>query len=202
MEETTNKGTGKQNSSKVLYWLQIWHISMLLMIPIFYVIFCSYSESQDQWRFRMDLVIRVLATAYGVSLVIFSIVYGIGTPSPDIFIKIYRKLAQNKLFLILSNVTLVIVTLLLFFQILMYRQVEFTCNVDSNLYIENTYLGDLEAKKPKKYRLLVGSRDITSEAKQNKSIATSNSITVPFWADMPLQVSIDMLIPSQDLQAR
>jgi hypothetical protein len=166
--------------------LQIWHLTLLIAIPLLYAVFKLWSEPNDPWRTRFFLVITVVGSIWASLLLIITIIKGPQVNVVATVINAYRELLNKLPFLIISNLILSLVTGLLVWQLLMYRQVEFVSNQSGYIYLEegigpNYRLGPIEQDKPVFYRLRTGLRRMVLKSAYEEVLYSSAENVEPFW---------------------
>lgn len=188
--------------------LQIWHLTLLIAVPLLYAVFTFWSEPNDPWRTRFTFVITILASVWTSLLIILTIIHGPQVDGRFTIFKFYRELMTKLHFLIPVNLILSFVTGLLVWQFLMYRQVEFVTNKDGYIYLEedigpNYRLGPIEHDKPVFYRLRTGLRRIVLKSQYDDVLDSSLKNIEPVWQkseDIKIIMKVDTKEPDEVLR--
>lgn len=155
----------KPEQASALNFMQIWHLACLGIIPILYAVFRINSEPHDLWRHYLDDGTLAVGAVWAAAAILQAIVYGQQDGLKPI-LKTYRKWLFRLGFLGPTNVLLSVLTFVLLYQVLMYRQVEFIVHGDTvELCLNDTpdtpvTLGLIKNLEPIRFRLHIGDRHL------------------------------------------
>jgi hypothetical protein len=173
----------------VIKVLQIWHLIFLALLIVLYNIFRNNSEPYDYWRRDVDIAFAIGLSVWVALLACYTIVDGIKEHAVGKIFQLYRRQLTKPSFLLISNVIVTAVVAGLFWQLLLYRQVEFLVNKDVYLYV-NDRPGQIERirlikkDEPIKYRLGVGRRYLVFKTPAEDELIASESLSVtPIWSN-------------------
>jgi hypothetical protein len=179
--------------------LQLWHLILLFLVPVFYAILKLNSESHDSVTRFLGTALIVFGSIWSAYIVVMTVRYGNNENIFNSVLSEYRRQLSKYSFLIISNTVLTLAAVFLLYQLFFFRQVEFTSNADVRVMLVDTpgkfaFLGIVKEKQPIKYRLMVGTRQLNCMKLTDDIVVASEKIEVPvFWSDrkVPL-VKIDV----------
>jgi hypothetical protein len=164
--------------------LQIWHLSMLALVPLMFVIFRMVSEPYDASRALVEnLVLIGGGILSGYTLLFFVITGKPDHALPSLF-GLYRNSLSRVSFLIVSNILLTSVFLLLIHQLVFFRQVEFLSPTDVELYLGDDIgkperLGFVRSLTPTYLRLPLGQHLLAVKDVATQQWIESQTLKVP-----------------------
>lgn len=174
--------------------LKYLHFTFLVIIAIFYSLFQINSEPHDLIRTRFDNLIIVLSSIWAVVALILTIFKRTSKNQKESIVIYYRHLLNNKYYLSISNIILTILTIFLFFQLLIYRQYGFYTDKDVSIYLydktsEVNFVGFIHANEIKKFRLHIGKRKIVfKDILKNEAIHATTINVKPIWKNIKLNI--------------
>jgi hypothetical protein len=164
--------------------LQIWHLSMLALVPLLFSIFRMVSEPYDPSRALVENLVLIGGGILSVYTLLFFIITGKSDDAlPNLF-RLYRSSLARVSFLIVSNILLTFVFTLLIHQLVFFRQVEFLSPTDVELYLGDEIgkpkrLGFVRARTPAYLRLSVGQHLLSVKDVATQQWVESQSLKVP-----------------------
>ena len=164
--------------------LQIWHLSLLGLVPVLFAVFQLVSEPYDPTRVLVENLTFIGSGVLVSYTLIFFILTGRKDDAlPNLF-KIYRQALCHIPFLAISNAVLTILLLNLSHQLTFYRQVEFLSSKDVEIFLNDVpgkreRLGFIRAKNPTYFRLLIGEHLIGVSDLEEQRVAETILLDVP-----------------------
>lgn len=181
----------------ILFWkpkLQVWHLAGLFLVPVLYAILKLNSEPQDSVAQQLGSALFIFAIIWGAYVVVMTVRHGDRDAVLKNLFSEYRRQLGHMPFLIVANVILTVLAGFLVYQLIFFRQVEFTFPTEVELMLNDTVghpqvLGIIKENQPTKYRLRVGERLLAYKQVKNGRLIALKPLRVPFvWSkdELPL----------------
>lgn len=177
-------------SSNALRIYQIWHLSMLAILPFLFTIFRMVSEPYDPSRALIENLVLIGGSMLTAYTLVFIVVTGKSEGAlPNLFM-LYRNALTRGAFIIVSNIILTTLIILLIHQLTFYRQVEFLSPTDVEIYLgdeigEPVRLGFVRARTPAYFRMSIGSHMISFKEVSTQQFVEAQLLKVPSVISKP-----------------
>lgn len=184
-------------------FLQIAHLVTLFLVPILWFAVTKTSEPEDIFARTVTAITGLSIIAWGSLVVVLSIRYGDKAQGVHKLFSLYRRLLASLVFLIITDILLVVALTVLTYQVIAYRQVEFSARLAGQLISSDApgsvfVLGRLTPNEPKLFRLRTGRRYLAFQ--RDTSIVALPVIEVrPWWRDLHIQ-HIEISVKEEDYE--
>ena len=163
--------------------LQIWHLSLLALVPVLFAIFQLVSEPYDPSRVLVDNLIFLGGGLLASYTLVFFILTGRKEDALPNLLRIYRQALGYVSFVAVSNIVLTALLIILVHQLTFYRQVEFLSSKDVEIFLndelgKNQRLGFVRARTPTYFRLSIGKHLIGITDLEEQRLAGSELLNV------------------------
>ena len=182
---------------RLIQSLQMGHLIALFLAPILWFAVTNASDPDDTFVRTITAITGLSLVAWGALIVVLSIRYGEKSAGLNRLFSLYRKLLSSVPFLFVTDILLVAVVTVLTYQIVAYRQVEFSAPLGGQLISsdapgDSQVLGSLAPNQPKRFRLRTGTRHLAFQT--DTSIVSLQELEVrPWWRELSIQhIDIDV----------
>jgi hypothetical protein len=182
--------------------LQVGHLIALFLAPVLWFALTNASDADDTFVRAVTAITGLSMVAWGALVVVLSIRYGEKSAGLNRLFSLYRKLLSSVRFLCLTNIVLLAVLTVLTYQIVAYRQVEFSARLGGQLISSdapgNMYVvGSLAPNQPKRFRLRTGRRNLAFQT--GNSIVPLSVEVRPWWHELRIQ-HIDIPVKEENYE--
>jgi hypothetical protein len=174
--------------------LKIIHLSLVFLTPVIFAYLKIISKETDPLLSLTNKLFIILSASWSSYLIFELIRRGSNTDVKTNLLKKYRQLLNsNTVFLWLSDTLLFVCFLLLSYQIIFFRAVEFIASKKVELYEssstgELSKIGDLEANNIENYRVRVGTKYFLYKPPLSEQFNSIDPVTIPFiWNKVKLE---------------
>jgi hypothetical protein len=172
------------------------------LVPILWFAVTKTSEPEDVFARTVTAITGLSIIAWGSLAVVLSIRYGDKGQGINKLFSLYRRLLASIAFLTITDILLVVALTVLTYQVVAYRQVEFSAPLAGQLISSDApeavfVLGRLIPNEPKLFRLRTGTRYLAFKT-DTSTVALLVEVR-PWWRDLHIQ-HIEIPVKEEDYE--